>query len=339
MKSLVWQGPRRMEIVESPVPDPAAGEVLIRVERVGICGSELSGYLGQNSLRKPPLVMGHEFAGDVAAAGTNVTGITQGDFVVVNPLLTCGDCTYCRAGRENLCVARTLVGAHRAGAFAEFVTVPAAACTLLSNEAARRWAFLIEPLACAVRAVAHARQAGADSLLVLGSGMIGLCCAAVAKRAGVASVLATDLHPERRAAARAWGADHALDPRTEDFAAAVGEAGDSLGVDAAIDCVGTAATRQTCVERVRPGGRVVLVGLHQAEARFDGNDLVRREITLTGSFAYTRSDFARAAELAGCDDFFPPGAWLETRPLEAGSAAFEDLVEGRAGAAKIALIL
>jgi threonine dehydrogenase-like Zn-dependent dehydrogenase len=159
-----------MEIVEAPVPELSAGEVLIRVERVGICGSELSGYLGQNSLRKPPLVMGHEFAGNVAAAATNVSGVAAGDFVVVNPLLTCGDCVYCRAERDNLCVARTLVGAHRAGAFAEFVTVPAAACTVLTSEATRRWAFLIEPLACAVRAVAHAREVGAKSLLVQGAG-------------------------------------------------------------------------------------------------------------------------------------------------------------------------
>lgn len=337
MRTLVWQGPRRMEIVESAVPTPAAAEVLIRVERVGICGSELSGYLGQNSLRKPPLVMGHEFAGDVAEAGANVTGFAPGDFVVVNPLLTCGDCAYCRAGRDNLCVGRTLVGAHRPGAFAEFVTVPAAACTPLANDVTRRWAFLIEPLACAVRAIAHARQAGTESLLVQGSGMIGLCCIAVAKRAGIASVFATDLHPERRAAARAWGADHALDPRADDLAAAIAQTGDGGGADAAIDCVGTTATRQLCTERVRPGGLVVLVGLHQADARFDGNDLVRREITLAGSFAYTRGDFAHAVELAGCDGFFPPGAWLETRPLAAGPGAFEELVAGRAGAAKIAL--
>jgi 2-desacetyl-2-hydroxyethyl bacteriochlorophyllide A dehydrogenase len=327
-----------MEIVESPVPELSAGEVLIRVERVGICGSELSGYLGQNSLRKPPLVMGHEFAGNVAAAATNVSGVAAGDFVVVNPLLTCGACVYCRAERDNLCVARTLVGAHRAGAFAEFVTVPAAACTVLTSEATRRWAFLIEPLACAVRAVAHAREVGAKSLLVQGSGMIGLCCIAVARRAGMGPILATDLNAARRAAAaQAWGAERALDPRTDDFATAVAAISDGLGVDAVLDCVGTTGTRQEAVRHVRPGGRIVLVGLHDAEARFDGNDLVRREISVAGSFAYTRRDFARAGELTG-DGLFPAGAWLETRPLEAGRGAFEDLVEDRASAAKIALI-
>src|SRR4030095_15994107 len=119
MKAVVWMGPRRMELQNAPVPTPQAGEVVLRVDAVGICGSELSGYLGHNSLRVPPLVMGHEFAGTITAVSDTVTNLHVGDQVIVHPLIACGACPLCQLGLENLCLKRQIIGIHRPGAFAE----------------------------------------------------------------------------------------------------------------------------------------------------------------------------------------------------------------------------
>src|SRR3954453_10983311 len=126
MQALVWTGPRQMAVQDLATPTAQPGEVLLAVDAVGICGSELSGYLGHNSLRVPPLVMGHEFAGTVTATGGHVINLRAGDQVVVNPLIACGECALCRLGLENLCSKRQIIGIHRPGAFAEFVVAPAA---------------------------------------------------------------------------------------------------------------------------------------------------------------------------------------------------------------------
>src|SRR5687768_20018 len=125
MRALVYEGPKIMNVREVPIPVSAEDELLIRVERAGICGSELSGYLGHNSLRKPPLVMGHEFAGEIVSIGVHAAGFALGDRVTVNPLISCGVCRDCRCGAAQLCESRKLIGAARSGAFAEYVTAPA----------------------------------------------------------------------------------------------------------------------------------------------------------------------------------------------------------------------
>ncbi len=127
MRALVWHGPHSMTLEHVPEPVPGADDVLVRVEAVGICGSELSGYLGENSLRKPPLIMGHEFCGRIEHAPPGVP-LARGQRVAVNPLVSCGDCARCRTGFQNLCATRELIGAHRPGAFAEMVAVPARNC-------------------------------------------------------------------------------------------------------------------------------------------------------------------------------------------------------------------
>src|SRR3954469_16686142 len=124
MQALVWEGPRQMNLREVADPQPAAQEVLIKVIFSGICGSELGGYLGHNSLRKPPLIMGHEFSGIIEETGPSVMSFKAGDRVTANPLVTCGVCRACTTGSAQLCAQRKLLGAHLPGAFAEYVTVP-----------------------------------------------------------------------------------------------------------------------------------------------------------------------------------------------------------------------
>jgi threonine dehydrogenase-like Zn-dependent dehydrogenase len=342
MDALVWLGPRDMVQRAEPLPRLADGEVLVAVGAVGICGSELSGFLGQNSLRVPPLIMGHECAGRIveATTGTFATGqsATVGTRVTFNPLVVCGTCDRCRAGRTNLCRHRQLVGAHRPGAFAQFVAVPTTQCYPLSDHLSLVAGALAEPLACSIHAVVQALVQPNQSLLVLGAGPIGLCAVAAARAQGVEQIIVSDMAPQRLEIARRWGARTVINVREQNVVAAVQERYPG-GVDSAIDAVGATAVRQQALQAVVPGGRVVLIGLHEEESVLPANYLVRQEIALTGSFAYTEADFAMAVDLLARGVVQPSADWLEERPLSAGPAAFAELVDGLAQAAKIVLIV
>lgn len=334
MRALVWQGPRQMELHDQPIPKPQPGEVLVRVAAVGICGSELSGYLGHNSLRKPPLVMGHEFSGTVADSGDSA--LATGTRVVVNPLLFCGNCTACRAGRFNLCENRALVGVHRPGAFAEYVAVPAAACLPIPDDLDAVQASMAEPTACAVRALGLTGIGLGGRLLVIGGGPIGLLCARLAARAG-ATVALSDTNPSRLQTARQWGVEHVLDSTEAADPAALSRVFGSEGPDAAVDAVGLAVTRQTAISAARRGGTVVFVGLHEPGVSFDANDLARNEINVRGCFAYTPADFETAHRMLLADLLPPSGPWLSSRPLTAGGESFRELVDTKPEVLKIVL--
>jgi len=342
MEALVWRGPRDIELLSESTPQPAPGEALVAVAAVGICGSELSGYLGQNSLRRPPLIMGHEAAGRIVASDearlADGSPARAGTRVTINPLIVCGACDRCAAGRSNLCRRRRIIGAHRPGAFARYVAVPAGQCWPLPDHLPHVIGSLVEPLACAVRAVALAQVAAGDPLLILGAGPIGLGCLAVARAAGVEHVLVSDLAPRRLDVARRWGAQTVIPAKGQDVVAAVQEAVPG-GAAAVIDAVGAAATRAEAVQAVVPGGRVVFIGLHDEESPLAANYLVRQEVTIAGSFAYTDADFARALDLLAQGVVRAEPDWLDVRPLDAGPAAFEELVSGAAAATKIVLII
>jgi threonine dehydrogenase-like Zn-dependent dehydrogenase len=250
--------------------------------------------------------MGHEFAGTTAG----------GEAVVVNPILSCGDCDPCQRGLRHLCRERQIIGVHRAGGFAERVAVPASA--LRPVPPGLRWetAALIEPAANAVHAWNRARGAlgpGADSARVgvIGCGAIGLLCAAVALSSGAARVEASDLAPARLAAASRLGA---------------GAGGPSLEgeYDVVIDAVGSAATRAASVGHQRPGGTAIWLGLADEEPGFDANALVRSEKRVLGSFAYSDEEFAQATAMIREWDL----AWAAGYPLAEGAEVFTELMNG-----------
>jgi threonine dehydrogenase-like Zn-dependent dehydrogenase len=337
MKAVVWLGPRRMELQNEPEPQPQPGEVILRVDAVGICGSELSGYLGQNSLRIPPLVMGHEFAGIIAAVGTGVSDLATGDRVTVNPLSSCGVCASCRLGLGNLCPKRQIIGIHRPGAFAELVTAPATSCTKLPDGLSMVAGSLAEPLGCGVRAARIGAVGAGSRVLVLGVGTIGLMCIAAARKAGGSVTLAADPNTGRLQTAAQWGAENLCDTRADDPAEVSRRLTDGLGVDVAIDAVGTDTTRRVAVRAVRPGGIVVLVGLHEAESPFEANYIVRSEIRLAGSFAYTQADFGTAVTMLADGDVTPATSWLQERNLEECGDSFAELIDHPPAVSKIIL--
>ncbi len=339
MKALVWEAPRQLALRDRPIPEPAAGELLLQVAYAGICGSELGGYLGLNALRIPPLVMGHELSAIVVKLGEGVAAPGPGTQVTVNPLLSCGACSACTRGLEQLCPQRKLIGAGRPGAYAGYVTVPASACHPLPAGLDLRQGALTEPVACAVRitrlAGSRVSLAG-EPLLISGAGPIGLLALQTLKAAGAGPIFVTDLHPARRAMVAALGGEP-LDPTLTDVVAIVKEATGGMGAVATVDAVGVAATRGQCISATRAGGTVIFTGLHEEVGNVPAADIIRREIVVQGSFAYSHDDFAVAlAELGARRIGLAP--WIVEAPLADGGLWFERLLGDPGPVAKVLLV-
>jgi 2-desacetyl-2-hydroxyethyl bacteriochlorophyllide A dehydrogenase len=341
MKALVYEGPRQLNLREMPEPAPEAGEVLIKVAYSGICGSELGGYLGHNSLRKPPLVMGHEFSGEIVALGSAANqrnpDLAVGQRVTVNPLIHSDSCQIraCSEGRRNLCQNREILGIHRPGSYADFVKAPAQNVYPIPHQLSLEHAALAEPVGCAVRAANLAGCTPADTVLITGLGPIGLLALQMIQMFGVTRIFATDTDPDRRAIGQEFGV-RVLDPLAEDIVPLILSETDRVGVDVAIDAVGATITRKQCIDATTRGGRVVFVGLHEDESAIPANDVIRKEINIQGSFAYAPLDFEDALRWLA-DDRIKIDPWLVKAPLAEGQNRFEQLLGKPGPVAKILL--
>jgi len=337
MRGIVWHGPEEMSVEEVATPEVGPGMVVVRPEATGICGSEIEGYLGKMGNRTPPLVMGHEFAGTVTEVGEGADEGLLGRTVAVNPLSSDGTCVLCRAGLTNLCPNRRLVGIHSPGGFAEYTLAPAANVYPLPDGVDARMGALAEPLANGV----HAARLGAagghavERAVVIGAGTIGLMCLQAAVLDGVPEVHAVEPQEGRREQALALGAG-AAHGSAEEAGRAFEGATEGLGVDLVIDAVGAEATRRAALDLLRPGGRAVFIGLHDDDSTLGFHGVVRGQIDLQGSYAYTAEDFEQALSWlvegkAGIGELPPVLA------LEEGPAAFADLVRGPSSQIKVFL--
>jgi len=338
MEALVLVAARKLEIREEPVPKLDESEVLVEVGAVGVCGSELGGFLGVNALRQPPLIMGHEAAGKIAGTSGGILADgsrpVAGCEITFNPLITCGQCPLCLSGKTSLCTKRRLIGVHQPGAFAQFVAVPTRQCWPIPLGVSLVTASLTEPVACGIRAVNMADMDGTDLLWIIGAGPIGISCLAVALNSGVEYAVVSDVSPERLAIAESWGATKTMNPMevgVEEFwKAHFGELPSRV-----IDAVGSQGVRAEAIRTVRPGGRIVLVGLHDEAALLPCNQIVRNEISVQGSFGYTQADFRLALEKLEEGVIRVGEGWLELRSLSEGQDVFEELVESRSKSTKI----
>jgi threonine dehydrogenase-like Zn-dependent dehydrogenase len=314
MAALVWTAPLQAELREQPVPEPAAGEVVLAVRAVGVCGSDLHGYRGHSPLRVPPLVLGHEVVGEDPDGGLHI----------VNPLIGCGTCALCGSGQPNLCPERALLGLNRAGAFAEYVAVPEANLHVLPVVMSPVLGTLVEPLATGVNAL-RGTAIGEDTVVVvIGAGPIGLLAAHAIRRQGPGLLIHHDLDPRRvaYAAVTADLAETSIDAVFE----AVARAGDGQGAAVVVDAVGVEATWTAAIGLVRPGGTVLEVGLGQPTGELPVGDLVRRGITVRGVYAYTSDDFADALALLTAH---PPALdWVQTAELGDGVSMLARLADG-----------
>lgn len=327
MKALVYTGPQSLDIRDVPDPVPGADEALIKVEAVGICGSDMHAYLGHDERRPAPLILGHE------AAGTIVTGEDSGRRVTINPLVTCMECPSCLSGRTNLCASRQIISMPpREGAFAQFVAIPRRNLVNVPDGFPIRKAALCEPLACSWHAVKHAARAFEGAFpsarcLVVGGGAIGLGAALALHAFGARDITITELNPVRRKRLSELGEFTVIDPGSE-----------ALGCvpDIVIDAYGGEASRAFASSAAAPGGVIVHIGLASGQGGLDMRRVTLQEITVIGTYTYTMTDFRETF------DAMVSGAlgsldWFETRELADGASSFASILGGRIAAPKIVL--
>jgi 2-desacetyl-2-hydroxyethyl bacteriochlorophyllide A dehydrogenase len=331
MKALIYTQPNEVQLQERPLPDLVAGEVVLKIEAVGICGSDMHAWHGHDPRRKPGLVLGHEFVGRIEQSAAS--GFAVGTRFTGNPLITCGVCEYCVQGRNNLCANRTMVGMTRPGAFAEFMSIPAASLIAMPQDLPARAAALTEPAATAWHAInltmcALARPIHECRVLVIGGGAIGMLSALLLRHLGVRRVVLAELNAPRRDAVATHAQCETIDPR----AAVPAE----NSFDVVIDAVGAKATRAQAFTAIKPGGVIMHVGLQDWASEIDMRKLTLAEITLLGTYTYTTADL-RATVDALASGAFGDLSWVEERTLAEGQQAFLDLDQGRCASAKVIL--
>jgi threonine dehydrogenase-like Zn-dependent dehydrogenase len=329
MKALVYTKPNALEWRDEPEPPFGNDEVVVRVDAVGICGSDMHAYHGHDSRRPPPFVLGHE------AAGYVMSGPKTGTRVAVNPLISCGVCDWCISGRPHLCPSRELLSVPpRPGAFAEFVRVPARNLYTVPDKLEPTKAALTEPLAVAYHAVGLgvrllSRAVTASHCLVLGGGAIGLGCALALKMQGAREIYIGEPNTARRRTASRGGHFHCYAP---------GERGEptKLSMNLIIDAVGSEATRAAACRLIKPGGVIVHAGLLPGSEGLNVRKITLQEIIVTGTYCYTPLEFRETLDAIAMG-LFGPLDWIEERALSDGPQAFRDLDAGATGAAKIVL--
>lgn len=293
MKALVYTAPETLVFEDREMPQPQKGEVRIKTSYAGICGSDIKGYLGKNGRKIPPVVFGHEVSGIVSALGEGATGVNVGDEVTVMPILSCHDCIECNEGLINLCNKRNLIGVmSQDGGMAEEFCVPAWNVCKLPENVSLKLGALCEPFAVCYRGVKNAGDIEGKTILVRGTGPIGYLTILAAKFFKPAKIYVKGSDPKRLEIACSLGAE-IYEPGTR--------------IDAAIECNGSEAAVNECIDLVKNHGTVSLVGLDMPYQNLHVARIVSYEINIRGSYVYTMEDFKEALELMGKNaDAFGP---------------------------------
>ena len=327
MRALLLDAERHLTVIDAPIPAlDGTDDVLVRVHAVGVCGSDLHGYLGHTGRRIPPLVMGHEATGEVIAVAPGVQRLRVGDRVATNTVAACGSCRACLAGMRSLCESRRILGMNAQGAYAQYVVWPETSLPLLPKGLAYDAGALAEPLAVALHGVNLAGIRDDDVVFIAGGGPIGVLVHLLVRLAGAGRIIVSDLHPARLASARAFGADLVIDAANEDPVAVVREATGGSGADIAIEAVGAGVTARQTVDAVRSSGTVVWLGNSERTIEVDMQAIVTREIAVRGSYGMTAQEFERALELLASGRLPVADVINRYATLDEGPELFEQLL-------------
>ena len=326
MKALLLSEYRRLELAEVETPRPQAGEVLVRVAACGICGSDVHGYDGSSGRRIPPLIMGHEAAGNVVQVGEGVDGLSEGDRVTFDSTVYCGACANCLRGEINLCDRREVLGVscgdyRRAGAFAEFVSVPAHIVHRLPDNLVFHQAALLEAVAVALHAASLVPIPPGSTALVVGAGTIGLLLQQALRVAGCPRVFVADPDRTRLGLSQKLGATEII---PEGVLERVLQLTNGIGVDLVAEAVGKTESIGTAIDCVRKGGTVILVGNISPEVRIPLQKVVSRQLRLQGSCA-SAGEYPQAIELVSKGEIQVKPLITAVRPLAEGPEWFERL--------------
>jgi threonine dehydrogenase-like Zn-dependent dehydrogenase len=326
MRALVYTAPNQVEMEDRPRPVPSPGEVEVAIDLAGVCGSDISGFLGHSARRKPPLVLGHELVGR----------LNDGRRVVANPLISCARCQACLSGAQNLCATWRLLGMdHTPGTFAEFVALPATQIYEIPDSLDANRAILTEPLANVVHLYRLLAPAPFFRLAIVGGGTMGALALLTAQRIGAREILIADVNDQRLSSLLQLGASHAVNTGSPEGSAHARELA-AAGFDIVIDASGSGPARQMAFDLCRPGGQVLLLGMGLQRSEVDFVTSIRKEHRVAMSFAYTPADFERALNLLIAGEV-QLDAYTAKLKIEQGQQAFEMITQRPGSTLKVVL--
>lgn len=335
MRALVYHGPKNMTLENWETPVPKAGEVRICTSFVGICGSDVHGWLGVTGRRTAPMVMGHELSGIISAIGEGVTDLCIGDRVTVLPLFACEECDYCAKGLDNICPNREFMGVMDCnGALMDEFCVNAKNICKLPDNISLETGALVEPFAVAYRGVRHAGEITGKTVMICGAGTIGLMVLKVCKMLGAKTIVMIDLSNDRLALAQQHGADVLING-SEDIDAALTTAGIRNSIDIAIEAVGVTPTVQQSVNFVKNHGQVIWIGNSAPMVTLNMQTVVTREVNIQGSYIYSAEDFRECIQLLSEKPQDFTGIISDVVSLEDAQDAFQELSQGATSKIKI----
>lgn len=283
MKALQYLGPKQLEFAEVPEPEIGENDILLKIRKVGICGTDLHIYSG--GMKVPtPLIMGHEFVGDIVKVGKKVSGLKVGMRAVAEHVIGCKECSYCQDGHKNICDNATVIGLHRPGALAEYLSLPAELVYELPDELSYDDGVLVEPISIAVYGVRRTHVDLGDAVAVVGQGPIGLFIDQVAKAAG-ALVFGIDVNDGRLEFAQKQKiVDGIINSTKGDLLKHFNQLAQKCGADVVFEAVGREETAQAALELVKPEGKVLVQGVFEHDVKLNLMHIVKKEITLMGSW-------------------------------------------------------
>ncbi|MFR4988731.1 MAG: alcohol dehydrogenase [Bacillota bacterium] len=317
MLQQVMTAPGQIAFCRVPVPKPAKNEVLVKIKRIGICGSDIHVYYGEHSGTSYPVTQGHEVSAQVVQVGSGVTGLRLGQKVTIEPQVCCGKCHPCTHGKYNLCENLKVMGFQTTGTASEYFAVDASKVTPLPDEMSYDEGAMIEPLAVTVHAAKRFEKLAGAKAAILGCGPIGILLAQTCKACGAARVMVTDVSDYRLSLAKQVGADFAVNTAQKDFGEAMIEAFGPDKADVIYDCAGNNATIGQAIRYARKGSKLVLVAVFAGMAQVDLFTLNDHELDLDTTMMYRHEDYLDAINLVS-------EGKIQLKPLMSRHFAFED---------------
>ncbi len=338
MKTLFYPEHNQVEVNWREIPGCNDDEVLLKVSACGICGSELETFRMKSNRRKPPLIMGHEFCGEVVFTGKNVKNWKHGTMAVSNSIVSCGGCQSCKAGRTNLCIHRIVFGMQRNGAFAQYVNVPVQCLIPVLPKMDFREVSLTEPLANAVHLVKLTNHVPIKNVLVIGAGTIGLMAQQAFQTLRNANTIVADIRNERLDVAKKLGAFGVINLSKYGLVEALNEIIGNEAIDVVVDAVGSHETNSKGLNVVRQGGTLLIIGLHENSKSLLSYDVVLGEKKVLGSYAATQEDMEDALGLI-ISRKVDVSSWVHYYNLNNGVLAFFNMMEAKGNHIKSVLVM
>ncbi|KGE18767.1 zinc-dependent alcohol dehydrogenase [Paenibacillus wynnii] len=332
MKAAVLTDWEHIEVKDVPVPVLGEEEILIKVKYAGVCGSDVTIYKGKHPSAKTPVILGHEFTGVVEKINSSKrSDLKIGDRVVVEPLISCGECAACQEGNWHVCRSLKLLGIHTDGGFADYVKAPAAKVIKLKDSMSDRIAALTEPFAVGFHVNQRGGTKAGDKVLIIGGGPIGMVIGIVAKRCGADRVVFTELNEARIEIIKSFGFE-AINPSHEDVAALSAEITEEAGYDVVFEVSGSQAGLISATDLCAIRGTVVFVGFPHKRPEADVLKTIFKELTLVGSRVYTFQDFTRTVrmleEIVESKQYDLERIISDTMPVEKAEEAIQKMIRG-----------